>query len=234
MTYLKSMLRYVATYRSVVRTREWQRIVGRILSSILPDMGNMSQQSHSACVAQDLFCDIGALLQSFDPVASTRRRAFSVASATPRWAFTIGSAGSISAPTQARWRDARDHRHRSNGEQYLSMTSAALKHPMSKKWRGYYPSDFGGLNVQREHVGFGTRQPFKSVLHGHYLYAIGKRLGEQHRRLTQGETEPGTDFLAQAQAVFGSIKLEKTISVDPDSPSHESRFRYRLLTVQIL
>lgn len=33
------------------------------------------------------------------------------------------------------WRE--DNRRRSNGEQYLSMASAALKHPPSKKWRGY-------------------------------------------------------------------------------------------------
>jgi hypothetical protein len=32
------------------------------------------------------------------------------------------------------WRE--DARRRINGEQYLAMASAALKHPMSRKWRG--------------------------------------------------------------------------------------------------
>lgn len=33
------------------------------------------------------------------------------------------------------WRE--DNRRRSNGEQYLAMASSALKHPLSKRWRGY-------------------------------------------------------------------------------------------------
>jgi hypothetical protein len=34
------------------------------------------------------------------------------------------------------WRE--DHRRVSNGEQYLMVTSAALAHPVSRQWKGYW------------------------------------------------------------------------------------------------
>ena len=34
------------------------------------------------------------------------------------------------------WRE--DHRQISNGEQYLAVTSAALAHPVSRNWKGYW------------------------------------------------------------------------------------------------
>ncbi len=34
------------------------------------------------------------------------------------------------------WRE--DHRRVSNGEQYLAMTEAALRHPVSRVWKGYW------------------------------------------------------------------------------------------------
>jgi transposase-like protein len=34
------------------------------------------------------------------------------------------------------WRE--DHRRTSNGEQYLAMTAAALAHPVSRQWKGYW------------------------------------------------------------------------------------------------
>ena len=34
------------------------------------------------------------------------------------------------------WRE--DNRRVSNGEQYLAIANAALKHPMSKNWKGYW------------------------------------------------------------------------------------------------
>jgi hypothetical protein len=33
------------------------------------------------------------------------------------------------------WRE--DNRRRSNGEQYLAIADAALKHPVSRRWKGY-------------------------------------------------------------------------------------------------
>jgi hypothetical protein len=34
------------------------------------------------------------------------------------------------------WRE--DHRRVSNGEQYLMVTGAALTHPVSRQWKGYW------------------------------------------------------------------------------------------------
>jgi hypothetical protein len=34
------------------------------------------------------------------------------------------------------WRE--DHRRVSNGEQYLMIASAALTHPVSRQWKGYW------------------------------------------------------------------------------------------------
>ncbi len=34
------------------------------------------------------------------------------------------------------WRE--DNRRVSNGEQYLMMTEAALRHPVSRVWKGYW------------------------------------------------------------------------------------------------
>jgi hypothetical protein len=34
------------------------------------------------------------------------------------------------------WRE--DNRRRSNGELYLAITDAALKHPVSRQWKGYW------------------------------------------------------------------------------------------------
>lgn len=34
------------------------------------------------------------------------------------------------------WRE--DHRRVSNGEQYLMVASAALAHPVSRQWKGYW------------------------------------------------------------------------------------------------
>jgi len=34
------------------------------------------------------------------------------------------------------WRE--DNRRVSNGEQYLMATNAALKHPVSRQWKGYW------------------------------------------------------------------------------------------------
>ena len=37
---------------------------------------------------------------------------------------------------EAAWRE--DNRRVSNGEQYLMTTSAALQHPVSRRWKGYW------------------------------------------------------------------------------------------------
>jgi hypothetical protein len=63
---------------------------------------------------------------------------FSRACAAPRSAFITISPGRYFAAYVAEmaWRE--DNRRVSNGEHYLMTASAALKHPVSRQWKGYW------------------------------------------------------------------------------------------------
>jgi len=52
-------------------------------------------------------------------------------------AFIATSSGRICRPMrEMAWRE--NNRRVSNGEQYLMTTSAALTHPVSRQWKGYW------------------------------------------------------------------------------------------------
>jgi hypothetical protein len=62
----------------------------------------------------------------------------SLASAALKSAFTIHIAGPYLSAYAAEmaWRE--DNRRLSNGEQYLIAVNAALAHPVSRQWKGYW------------------------------------------------------------------------------------------------
>jgi hypothetical protein len=58
------------------------------------------------------------------------------------WPPEIGTYHHIAGPylnayaSEMAWRE--DNRRRSNGELYLAMSEAALGHPVSRQWKGYW------------------------------------------------------------------------------------------------
>jgi hypothetical protein len=58
--------------------------------------------------------------------------------AAPRSAFTTTSPAPTSHPTRPKWGWREDNRRVSNGAQFPAMTGAALAHPVSRVWKGYW------------------------------------------------------------------------------------------------